>query len=59
MNKKQQPPRYWIMDARANYDVDDAVVFSLCETLREARDEMDMYPPDAVIVDSTTYEVVG
>lgn len=54
---KESQPRYWIMDGRANYDIDSAVVISTCATLAEARAEVNDYG-DAVIVDSETGMVV-
>lgn len=55
--KNNKPPRYWIMDGRANFDVDDAKIISCCETLKEARAEVGDYG-DAVIVCSETQAVV-
>jgi hypothetical protein len=40
---------YAIMDGRARYDPDEALVISLCETLEEALEQKDEYG-DAVMM---------
>lgn len=41
---------YWVMDGRANYDTDEALVLCTCETIEEAYDIAPEFG-DAVIVD--------
>ena len=50
--------RYWIMDGRANLDIDRALVLETCDTLEEAREALDLYADDSVIVDVETQEIV-
>lgn len=49
---------YWLMDGRANYDVDDAYVLRSCNTLEEAQIHINDYGADTCIVDVETQEVV-
>jgi hypothetical protein len=46
-NKKVQ---YWVMDGRANYDIDEALVLVNCKTLVEAFRNVDDYGADTCIV---------
>lgn len=49
---------YWLMDGRANYDVDRAMVLECCDTLEEAKANINEYGADTCIVDVETQEVV-
>ena len=42
---------YYIMDGRANYDVDAAFVLESCDTLEEAKESISGYGADTCIVD--------
>ncbi len=48
---------YFIMDGRARFNTDDAVVCEVCESLEEAKANCPDYG-DAVVIDSETMEVV-
>jgi hypothetical protein len=48
---------YWIMDGRARFDVDRAVVCEVCDSLKEAKRHAPNYG-DACVVDAATMEVV-
>lgn len=48
---------YWIMDGRARFDTDRAVVCEICNSFGEAMRRLDNYG-DAVVVDPRTDEVV-
>ena len=49
---------YWLMDGRANFDVDRAIVLECCSTLKEAKRNINNYGADTCIVDVETQEVV-
>jgi len=49
---------FFLMDGRARFDVDDAIVFSCCVSVKEARKEAPDYGDDTCIVDAETMEVV-
>ena len=49
---------YWLMDGRANYDVDKAMVLETCNTLEEAQASINNYGADTCIVDVETQKVV-
>ena len=49
---------YWLMDARANYSVDDAIVFECCHSLKEARKHINDYGEETCIVDVETQTVI-
>lgn len=52
---------YCIMDQRANYDVDKAIILQVCDagsTLMQARQERDRDWPGQCLVDMETWEVV-
>jgi len=49
---------YWLMDGRANYSIDDALVLECCSTLEEANHNINNYGTDTCIVDPETQEVV-
>jgi uncharacterized membrane protein len=49
---------YWLMDGRANYDVDAAIVLECCDILAEAKRNINDYGADTCIVDAETQEVV-
>ena len=46
-NKKQ----YWIMDGRASYNEDEAMVMEVCDTREEAEANKHLYGDDCVIVE--------
>lgn len=48
-------PKMWaIMDGRAAYDEDDAVIFEVCETEKEANANKKDYGDDCVVVEINT-----
>jgi len=49
---------YWLMDGRANYDVDKALVLESCYTLEDARKSWHDYGNDTCIVDVKTQTIV-
>lgn len=49
---------YWLMDGRANYDVDAATVLEHCDTLAEAKRNINDYGADTCIVDIESQKVV-
>jgi len=49
---------YWLMDGRANYSVDDAIVLECCDTLKEAKEHINDYGADTCIVDVETQNVI-
>ena len=51
---------YWIMDGRARFDQDRAVVVEVCDSLDEAKEAMDEYYDgyDYVVVDTETEEIM-
>jgi len=49
--------KYWVMDGRARYDIEKALVLSTCSSLEEAKEDLEMFG-DAVIVDVEKQEVV-
>ena len=49
---------YWLMDGRAHYDVDRAMVLECCNTLAEAERSIEKYGADTCIVDVETQKVV-
>jgi hypothetical protein len=53
-------PEFFIMEGRARFDVDNAIVVSCCDSLEEAIEEMKEYyiGYDYVVVDTSTNEVV-
>jgi hypothetical protein len=48
---------YWIMDGRARFDTDRAIVCEICDSLKEAKSRVSEYG-DAVIVDPRTDAIV-
>ncbi|NIQ88654.1 MAG: hypothetical protein GWN93_06065 [Deltaproteobacteria bacterium] len=50
--------KYYIMDGRANFNPDRAIVCDVCNSLEEAREQLKSWPSDHVIVDSDTWEIV-
>jgi hypothetical protein len=50
--------QYWLMDGRANYDVDVAYVLECCSSLKKAKRNINNYGADTCIVDAETQEVV-
>lgn len=49
---------YWLMDGRAIYDVDKALVLEVCCSLREAQENICDYGADTCIVDPETMTVI-
>ena len=41
---------YYLMDGRANYDIDAAIVLDCCNTLKEAVENINRYGADTCIV---------
>jgi selenophosphate synthetase-related protein len=54
MGKRKQ---YLVMDGRARFDQDRAIVCEVCDSLKEAKSVVRNYG-DAVVVDSETNEIV-
>ena len=50
--------KYWIMDGRANYNVDKAMVLETCETIEEAYKNWEKYGTDTCIVKVDGQKVV-
>ncbi len=42
--------QYWLMDGRANYSIDKAIVLEICSTMNEATKNFDNYGDDTCIV---------
>jgi hypothetical protein len=42
---------YWLMDGRAAYDIDEAAVLHVCDTLEQAEAEINDYGADTCIVE--------
>jgi hypothetical protein len=49
---------YWVMDGRANYSIDNAMVLVCCPGLDDAYDCWKEFGADTCIVDPDTQEVV-
>ena len=49
---------YFIMDGRANYNMDRAIVCEVCTALEEAKDNLKSWPMDHVVVDAGTMKIV-
>ena len=49
----------YLMDGRARFNVDDAIVFSCCDSIEEAREEAPDYGDDTCIVDAETMEIIN
>jgi hypothetical protein len=61
MNKKKNKKKskiheYWIMDGRARFDQDRAVICEICDSLSEARANCSDYG-DAVVIDPETNKI--
>jgi hypothetical protein len=54
MNKNKE---YWIMDGRARFDMDIAIVCEVCDSLKEAKQMVSEYG-DAIVIDPDTDEIV-
>lgn len=50
--------RYWLMDGRANHDVDAAMVLETCDSLEEAYQGWKDYGSDTCIVEVETQTVI-
>jgi len=56
---QRRDPRYFVMDGRARFDVDKALVLTCADTLKEAHEDIkDGNYGDAVIVDAQTWKIV-
>ncbi len=42
---------YWLMDGRANFDIDRALVLETCDTLAEAKAHLNDYGADTCLVE--------
>lgn len=49
---------YMIMDGRAHFDTDKAIVCEICDSLEEAKNNAASYGDDACVVDPETDEIV-
>ncbi len=56
--KKPDGKMYFIMDGRAQYDVDRAIVCEVCHGLDEAEAALPSWPHDHVVVDQDTWQIV-
>jgi hypothetical protein len=55
MSKKKKK-EYWIMDGRARFNQDRAIVCEICDSLAEARSNVSHYG-DAVVIDPRTNKI--
>jgi hypothetical protein len=54
----QQDSSFYLMDGRALYSVERAIVLETCDTLEEAVDNINNYGADTCIVDAQTGDVI-
>jgi len=50
--------KYWLMDGRAVYSVDDALVHECCDTIEECAEGLNDYGADTCIVEVESQRVI-
>lgn len=50
---------YWLMDGRAHYDIDSALVLETCSSLKEAQQNINEYGADTCIVKVKSHPIKG
>lgn len=58
IEKSDEESVYWLMDGRANFDVDRAMVLRTCGSYSDAKKHVNDYGADTCIVDVETQSVV-